>query len=97
MTMFYIFRVLSYLNISSHMKMRRSGVLSISVPPGRAAGDAFPEVGFLSRELRLHAPLHGEFRLTHVGTVAFQLHRAEVHELGEVVPLPRFPRFLRFP
>ena len=54
--------------------------------PGRAAGDAFPEVGFLSRELRLHAPLHGEFRLTHVGTVALQLLGAEDNELGEVVP-----------
>ena len=56
------------------------------ISPGGAAGDAFPEVGFLSCELRLHASFHGEFRLTHVGTVPLQLHRAETHELREVVP-----------
>ena len=55
--------------------------------PGRAAGDAFPEVALLPRELGLHAPLHRELRLPHVPPVALKLHGAEAHELTEVVPL----------
>ena len=54
--------------------------------PGGTPRDALPEVGFLPRELSFHPSLHGELRLTHVGTIALELHGAEAHELSEVVP-----------
>ena len=61
--------------------------LSILLPsPGGTPRDALPEVGFLPRDICFHPSLHSELRLTHVGTIALELHGAEAHKLSEVVP-----------
>mmetsp|Transcript_77086 Transcript_77086/g.213026 ORF Transcript_77086/g.213026 Transcript_77086/m.213026 type:complete len:204 (+) Transcript_77086:332-943(+) len=66
-------------------------ILGLQVALGAAAraprwttADALPAIGLLTRELHLHAALHRELRLSHVGTVAPQLGARELHKLLEI-------------